>query len=386
MIRLIRDSLAPLVPKALDGHAGLLMQRGLQVWEESDKKDRQDLLEIIGSIQASELYLLAFNRWLTHTYSDSENNPNYASVVAKIDGRLFTGLSIGGTLETGVITHHSYGMPMLAGSAVKGAVRAYAESIFLLKDAEGKVQIDAKGKTQINPVMKDILNILFGTDEDADQQNAGYLIWHDAWWVPPITKDGKLATNDQAKPFVGEIVTVHHQKYYSDKMGHVEPLDMESPIPNQQIAIQGDFYFTIEGEPQWVKFAKDLLENMLQQMGMGAKGTSGYGYFKLDEQLTKNTKERYQRLSISVDLNDPLQPIRRELQFLSESDLIENLSKNLNKLFEKLGFDKDNEEHCQQIAQVVFDCHHELISEWANVKNQKNKERAWKFLTKYKTV
>lgn len=277
MVRLIRDSLVPLVPKATDGHAGLLMQRGLQVWEVSEKKDKHDLIDLITSIQASDLYLLAFNRWLKHTHTDAEKNPHFASTVAQVDGRLFTGLATGGTLETGATTHHTYGMPMLAGSAVKGAVRAYAESIFLLKDAEGKVIVDEKGKTQINPAMKDILNILFGTDEDAPQQNAGYLIWHDAWWVP-------FTNNSKETPFVSEIVTVHHQKYYAGQLD--EALDMESAIPNQQIAIQGHFYFTIEGEPQWVKFAKDLLENMLQQMGMGAKGTSGYGYFKpADKQI-----------------------------------------------------------------------------------------------------
>lgn len=382
MIRLIRDSLAPLVPKALDGHAGLLMQRGLQVWEVSEKKDKQDLLDIICAIQASPLYLLAFNRWLAHTHQDATNNPNFASVVAQIDGRLFTGLGTGGTLETGAITHHSYGMPMLAGSAVKGAVRAYAESIFLLKDGDEKVIFDAEGKSQINPAMQDILNILFGTDDDAAQENAGYLIWHDAWWIPPITKDGNLATNDQAKPFVGEIVSVHHQKYYSGQIS--EALDMESPIPNQQIAIQGEFYFTIEGEPQWVKFAQDLLEKMLQEIGMGAKGTSGYGYFKLNEQLTKNIQERYTRLTTPVDLNDRLQPIRTEIQFLSENDLIESLSKGLNKLLEKLGLEKNDEVACQNLVQVVFECHAAVVSEWEAVKGQKNKEKAWKFLSKYK--
>lgn len=384
MIRLIRDSLAPLVPKATDGHAGLLMQRGLQVWESSEKKDKHDLIDLITSIQASDLYLLAFNRWLKHTHTDAEKNPNFASTVAQVDGRLFTGLSTGGTLETGATTQHTYGMPMLAGSAVKGAVRAYAESIFLLKDTEGKVIVDEKGKTQINPAMKDILNILFGTDEDAPQQNAGYIIWHDAWWIPPVTKDGKLATNDQAKPFVGEIVTVHHQDYYADKNGKVEALDMESPIPNQQIAIQGQFYFAIEGEPQWVKFAKDLLENMLQQMGMGAKGTSGYGYFKLDDQLTNHIKERYQRSAVTIDPGDPLQKIRSEIQFLSESDLIDNLSKDIKKLFEKIVLDKEIENDCRQVAQVVFECHNDTVSAWEGVQGQKNKERAWKFLSKYK--
>lgn len=387
MIRLVRDSIAPLIPKATDGHAGLLMQRGLQVWEESSKEDKQDLVDLITHIRPSELYLLAFNRWLNLTYSGegSENsNPNFASINAQIDGRLFTGLSIGGTLETGAITQHSYGMPMLPGSAVKGAVRRYAESLFTLKDAQGKVELDVKGKTQIDPSMRNVLEVLFGTDDDAEQQNAGYLIWHDAWWVPPMTKDGSLAKNDDARPFVGEIITVHHQKYYSGISA--EALDMESPIPNQQIAIQGGFYFVIEGkQPQWVQFAKQLLENMLQQFGMGAKGAAGYGYFKIDEKLNKAIKDAYIGLLNLAPSNsdDPLDHVRRAVKLLEEKELIESLSKGIGKFFTELNLDKESEQDCKNLAQIVREFHPETIQSWQDVKGQKNIEKALKFINKY---
>ena len=62
--------------------------------------------------------------------------------------------------------------------------------------------------------MMPILDTLFGADEDAEA-NAGYLVWHDAWYIPALTKEGKYSSAEEAKPFVGEIVTVHHQKYYA---------------------------------------------------------------------------------------------------------------------------------------------------------------------------
>lgn len=386
MIKLVRQNLENLISQPTEGHAGLLMQRGLKVWE---KEDKQALIELITSIQPSELYLLAFNRWLCLTQADQQGNATFAVRAAMLDGRLFTGLSTGGTLETGVITQHSYGMPMLPGSSVKGAVRAYAENLFLLKDASGLVILDEKGKTQINPAMKEILNILFGMDEDAECQNAGYLIWHDAWWIPVTSQDGKLVKNDRAKPFVGEIVTVHHQKYYSDKTGRTEALDMESPIPNQQIAVQGGFYFVIEGEPQWVEFAKDLLDNMLMQMGMGAKGASGYGYFKSNESLlSEQLLARYERLDFSqqMDLNsdDPSQAIRREIKFYKEDELVESLSKGINKLFDRLNLNKDDEEDRRLLTKLVFEYHESKVSTWASVEGQKNTEKAWKFLSQNK--
>lgn len=113
MIYLIRDSLKPFVTQVDEySHAGLLMQRGMQVWQgkettdQKDKSDKQDLIKSICNTKPSSLYLLAFNRWLNATY-DKEN---FATVSAKIDGRLFTGLPLGGTLETGATTHHTYGL------------------------------------------------------------------------------------------------------------------------------------------------------------------------------------------------------------------------------------------------------------------------------------
>jgi CRISPR-associated protein Cmr6 len=91
----------------------------------------------------------------------------------------------GGAIETGVSTQHSYGMPFIAGSAIKGAVRSYTESINLGKEYQA---------------------VLFGSDDvlakEANSiESAGCLVWHDAWWVP----------EGNQSPFVAEIVTVHHQ-------------------------------------------------------------------------------------------------------------------------------------------------------------------------------
>lgn len=189
---------------------------------------------------------------------------------------MFIGLATGGAIETGVSTQHSYGMPLLAGSAVKGAVRAYAET----------VGIDAE-----------YIAVLFGEDEDIVSNgriaSAGYLVWHDAWWYP----------HDNTLPFVGEVVTVHHQNYYD---GEGEASDFDSPIPNQQVAVQGSFYFVIEGETQWAAFAKQLLKKALEQQGLGAKTAAGYGLFKntdnillkrLDDIIKEQMKKTYLNMS-----------------------------------------------------------------------------------------
>jgi len=300
-----------------------------------------------------------------------------------------TGLALGGTLETGVTTHHSYGMPLLAGSSVKGAVRAYAESIFLLKDENGKILLDEKGNTQINPAMKDILNVLFGADENAEQANAGYLVWHDAWLIPALTKEGKYSSSDDAKPFAKEIVTVHHSQYYADKTGTVEALDMEAPIPNQQLAVQGSFYFVIEGKnKQWLDFAKQLLENMLNEFGMGAKGAAGYGYFKEDAKLNEQLQAHFNLINIApIDPNDEYAIAKQKISTYSEVQLYEALAKSgRTKSFADYGLDKTNEEHCQVVVEIALEKHQHWIESdaWTSSKNKTIVE-ALKFVNKYKS-
>ena len=254
-ISLMRESLKKLISDGLkDAHAGLLMQRGLPEWNQDDKQAKAELIQKIAKIPApaleeSSLYALAFKRWVQST-SDTDR---FATLAAGISGRLYTGLNSAGALETGISTHHTYGMPLIAGSSVKGIARSYAESLGLDKAH---------------------LTVLFGDDSDSGSLKSGALVWHDAWFVPANTP-----------PFAAEIITTHHQDYYNGKQPEAD--EMESPIPNQQIATQGSFYFVIESAPgaqAWAEYAKNLLFQALQTQGAGSKTASGYGYFiKADE-------------------------------------------------------------------------------------------------------
>ena len=248
-ISLMRESLKKLISDGLkDAHAGLLMQRGLPEWNQDDKQAKADLLKKIAKIPAPKegsLYALAFTRWVQAT----SDTGRFATLAAGISGRLYTGLNSAGALETGISTSHTYGMPLIAGSSVKGIARNYAESLGLDKAH---------------------LTVLFGDDSDSGSLKAGALVWHDAWFVPANTP-----------PFAAEIITTHHQDYYNGKQPEAD--EMESPIPNQQIATQGSFYFVIESAPgaqAWAVYAQNLLFQALQTQGAGSKTASGYGYFK----------------------------------------------------------------------------------------------------------
>ena len=297
MTILMRPSLIDTTHHCNDAHAGLLLTRGLTEWQTGEKTLKAALIDKVASVQSNTLYKKAFERWLNTTSKPEQ----FGAVTASVTGRLMMGLSTGGAIETGMCTHHTYGMPMIAGSSVKGAVRSYADSIGLAKEYQ---------------------SVLFGADEDFAKaantvEGAGYLVWHDAWWIP----------EGNSKPFVGEVVTVHHQDYYG---GRGEATDFDSPVPNQQLAVQGSFYFVVEGDISWVALAIRLLRDTLQQQGIGAKRAAGYGFMAenngLKDKLIKSqnaAKDQAQKIKDDIkklEERAKLSPIQRKIEEILEQN------------------------------------------------------------------
>lgn len=242
MTQLCRNSVLDILNRfPMDAHAGLLLAKGMTC--EPEGKQKQEHIEKIARLNESDIYIEAFNRWKVTTSS-------FAHTEKALVGRLYIGVTRDNALETGITVSHTYGMPMIPGSAVKGLCRASASAWLKNKEASA---------------------YLFGNEpEETDEakMEVGGLIFHDAWWIP---EEGK-------KPFVPEVITVHHQEYYGGE-GKQPATDFDSPVPAPQIATQGSFYFVIEGEPAWTKLAIRLLEKGLSERGIGSKTSSGYGFF-----------------------------------------------------------------------------------------------------------
>jgi hypothetical protein len=117
-----------------------------------------------------------------------------------------------------------------------------------------------------------VIDVLFGkagaTPEEAD---TGYLIFYDAWWV--------YGLNGIKKPYVPEVVNVHASSYYTNQWENCPHPDLESPNPNNQIAVQGGFYFVGGGKKGWAELGLRFLKKGLEDNGIGNKVSSGYGFF-----------------------------------------------------------------------------------------------------------
>lgn len=253
---LMRDALRPHYHRAHDAHPGLLIQRGLEVHDEDDKEAKTQHIRRICAIPASAFYQNAFQRWRQVT----SNALRFNQLELALESRLFIGLTGGGMLETGCAISHSYGMPYIPGSSLKGVVRAHvSQSPFAAQHPQ-------------------VIDELFGAAADPEQGHpdglSGLVTFHDAWWVP----------NSAETPLVEEVVTSHHLEYYG-KEGQVAASDADSPIPNAQIAVQGHFLFVLEGEPAWRDLAAQMLLAALSQRGIGAKTRTGYGLFDREPKI-----------------------------------------------------------------------------------------------------
>lgn len=227
-------------------HPGLRIAHGLDRWPEGDDNSvKHQLIAKIAEIESPIFYKKALERW-QHITSDKER---FFTFRADLMNRLYIGATRDNPLEAGVTVSHSYGMPIIPGSSLKGLASAAAN------------YLEQNHRFEIRP---EIMHWLFG--EGGDIGESGALYFHDAWW------------SGTGEPFVSEIVTPHHREYYQ---GAGKPAsDTDSPVPVPQIAVQGSFYFVIEGDMSWTPVAAALLQSGLQQWGVGGKKSSGYGRFE----------------------------------------------------------------------------------------------------------
>lgn len=339
MTALMRNRMRVAMRAADEPHAGLLLTRGWQKYvsggDATESADKSSHVAKVSALKPSALYEMAFERWQTCT----RDSQRFHGWYGRLEGRMFIGLGTGGALETGVLTSHSYGMPLIPGSSVKGVARAY--SLQLGVPAEYRA-------------------VLFGADEDdaADSgrlAGAGSLVWHDAWWCP----------EDALRPFVEEVVTVHHQPYYR---GEGEATDFDSPVPNAQIAVQGNFYFVIEGDSTWAVRAMALLRQALADTGIGAKRAAGYGEMNENAQLVRKDNEMRQALRRRV--MTPEERVRDYLAGLDAKQLAEKFGPDLNKTLEQ--FSDDEKDLLPIVGQEV---HATLLQEWAGETKKSNKAR-----------
>jgi len=226
-------------------HAGLLLQRYLcenATGEDGNPEEKRAILLAAISAAANDevraLYCTAFERWSASLPADP------APVDLQTVGRLIVGLGSDNVLETGIRLHHTFGMPILPGSALKGLAAHYCDQVWGTTDQKFK-----KGESYHQ--------LLFGTTDDS-----GCITFHDAWLVP-----------DTTEPLRMDVMTPHHPEWLD---GSVAPTDFDSPTPVSFLSVTGKFRVAVAWHgpehaeaKRWTELALSLLKQALAEWGVG---------------------------------------------------------------------------------------------------------------------
>jgi CRISPR-associated RAMP protein, Cmr6 family len=167
-------------------------------------------------------------------------------IEAKPVWRFVVGLGAAHVLETGITLHRLFGLPIIPGSALKGAAKAYAQLV--------------EGRTDDDPE----LVAVFGTTEQA-----GSVIFFDA--IPL-----------EVPKFQLDIMNPHYPNYYRTQ-GQNPPADWESPNPVFFLTVtETPYRFAIAARSEQgnrlLDFAEKWLKGALADLGIGAKTSADYGF------------------------------------------------------------------------------------------------------------
>jgi CRISPR-associated protein Cmr6 len=271
-----RDQLLPLMTSRgkCDSHPGLLLQRYLHesaAGEHGKPEHKQQILD--AAIKSAEnpelckLYDAAFKRWSASLPKDP------SPIELRTQGRLIVGLGSENVVETGIRLHHTYGLPIIPGSALKGLAAHYCDQFLGEKNRGDEAPLESKRfRNGWKEEKHDYHKLLFGRTDDS-----GCIVFHDAWFVPGSEK----------QPLKLDVMTPHHPDYNRDPMSDPKfraPTDFDSPIPVPFLSVAGKFFVAVswhgpirDQAKNWTELALSLLCDALKHWGVGGKTTSGYG-------------------------------------------------------------------------------------------------------------
>jgi CRISPR-associated protein Cmr6 len=257
-----------LTDRSNDGsHPGLLLQRYLAqpTGQQTEPQMRRALLDsalrAVKSAPVRELYAGAFERWRA---SFEATNLHRAARLTTAN-RLVVGLGTENVLEAGLRLHHTYGIPTIPGSALKGLAAHYCHDVWGQRhDAEAPdSSLDFRRGGRYH-------SLLFGTTDDA-----GAIVFHDAWITPESLAGGALCL---------DVMTPHHPTWQTNDAA---PTDFDSPVPVSFLSMSGTFDVrvswsgpadTLPAQAEaWTELAMTLLKAALAERGVGGKTRSGYG-------------------------------------------------------------------------------------------------------------
>lgn len=286
-------------PQPLPAHAGLWLDRMVaSPWSEDDKEwaARRGLYE--AAVQALKpgsrtdddppalrTYLPLFQRWRRAVTSPVTGTYRRVIELASQSRLLLHPASNESVTDGSLLLHHTYGVPYLPGSALKGVARAR------LLAAAGSAEAPEQ-KAQLEGWSDGLLGFVRGGKaarpsrsaagaEAKAKIQASRVDFLDALWMPP---EGAARTRGNGTPLALDVVTPHHPDYYTAGSGARRwPTDGDSPKPVLRLTIAPRVRFLAVAEAAaevqpWLDWLIDsVLLPALEEDGIGAWTSAGYG-------------------------------------------------------------------------------------------------------------
>lgn len=273
-------------------HAGLWLDKYIEQQRREDVGSRTQLVKDVSSIAIPEEYTLFYKSWQKLLV---EQGARCREAHAK--SRMIVGLGGESVLETSITLHHTYGVPYIPGSALKGLASSYVRNYLGPEWQKGS----------------NAFAILFG-----DTEEAGYITFFDAIYIP----------DNKKKPLYPDIITVHHQKYYQRGNNITAPADWDSPIPVPFLSATGSYLVALavsdpdlEEPRQWIDKTFEILQMALLDIGIGAKTSSGYGRMVLRPEKQNKVPEPPPEQSIDPEIAKNIADLVQKVQSLPDTSV-----------------------------------------------------------------
>lgn len=237
-------------------------------------------------------YRIFYERWRA---SFQRSGDRLAKVT--LASRLLVGHGNASATDVGLTVHHTWGVPIIPGSALKGLLAHYVDTVYGPDDPTRSphdpeiAERDRSRAPYQGVVWRDryvqhgpgeVYRGLFGApDAPSDRTYAthsvgacrGLVVFHDAVFV----SEGEGTEN----PFVQDVLTVHQKSYY-DGRGASLPSDYDAPNPVSFLTVRPgtQFLVALSGREDWTALTSVLLRDALQKWGIGGKTSAGYGRIK----------------------------------------------------------------------------------------------------------
>jgi CRISPR-associated protein Cmr6 len=274
-------------------HVGVWLDRCYLPESAKDKPRRAELYRrAIDALSmgkpAVETYRSFFERWKQQM--ESGDVPRRIVEIQATSRVLLHPSSNGSITDGSILLHHTYGVPYLPGSGLKGITRAWMrQTVGVAERQTRQTQLaEAWDNMRSDARDQDLVRALFGsiprqTDGDEARAEAGAVEFLDALWIP----EKPTGANGDWSPLALDVINPHQSAYYT---GDKPPADTNEPIPTHRLTVSPGtrFCVVVEGVranqdvTPWVDFAVDqLLGPALASMGFGAWTNAGYGRFEM---------------------------------------------------------------------------------------------------------